>query len=232
MPLLPPRRIAHAQELLDADTADSAELRESLQHVEQVNRFLGGESSLLRHLRRHLRNGARFLDVGTGNAAIPRRIAAEARRVGVTVEIVGIDTNPAMIAIARASTPDTPAISFQQADALALPFEDHAFDVACMTLTLHHLEGDAATQALREMARVARVVLVSDLERCWPNYLGSRLLAETWWRNNHITKNDGPLSVLRAFTSRELHAIAEAAGLHDSRVHRHFFHRLILEARE
>ena len=45
------------------------------------------------------------------------------------------------------------------------------------------------------MARVARVVLVSDLERCWPNYLGSRLLAETWWRNNRITRNDGPLSV-------------------------------------
>ena len=112
MPLLPPRRIAHAQELLDADTADPAELRESLQHVEQVNRFLGGESSLLRHLRPHLRNGARFLDVGTGNAAVPRRIAAEAQRLGVTVEIVGIDTNPAMIAIARASTPDTPAISF------------------------------------------------------------------------------------------------------------------------
>ena len=231
MPLLPPRRIAHAQELLDADTADPAELRESLQHVEQVNRFLGGESSLLRHLRPHLRHGARFLDVGTGNAAIPRRIAAEARRLGVTVEIIGIDTNPAMIAIARASTPDTPAISFQQADALALPFEDRAFDVACMTLTLHHLEGEAATQALREMARVARVVLVSDLERCWPNYLGSRLLAETWWRNNRITRNDGPLSVLRAFTARELHAIADAAGLHDSRVHRHFFHRLVLETR-
>jgi len=229
MPLLPPRRIAHAQELLDADTVNARELRESLKHVEQVNRWLGGESSLLRHLRPHLRAGARILDVGTGNAAIPRRIAAEARGRRMPVEIVAIDANAAMLDIARSCGVDR--FTLQQANALALPFADNTFDVACMTLTLHHLEGDAAVQALREMGRVANVVLVSDLERCWPNYLGSLLLAHTWWRRNRITRHDGPLSVLRGFTARELLELARTAGLRDARVHHHYFHRLVLEAR-
>jgi len=230
MPLLPPRRIAHAQELLDADTIDSDELRSSLEHVEQVNRCLGGERSLLRHIRPHLRTGARIVDIGTGNAAIPRRIATEASRLGASVEIVAVDSNPAMLAIARSRTRDTTNVILQQADALALPFRSGAFDVACMTLTLHHFEDDAPVTALREMARVANVVLVSDLERCWPNYLGSLVLARTVWRHNRITRHDGPLSVLRAFTSDELRSFAAAAGLRNVRVHRHFFHRLLLQA--
>lgn len=232
MPLLRPRRIAHAQELLDADTTGSAELRASLHHVEQVNRFLGGEASLLRHLRPHLRDHARILDVGTGNAAIPRRIATEAAKLGVNLDVVAIDANPAMLEIARSQTGDADGITLQQADALALPFDDDSFDVACMTLTLHHFEDDAPVGALREMARVAKLVLVSDLERCWPNYFGAIVLANSWWRRNRITRHDGPLSVLRAFTPRELKRLAESAGLHDVRVHRHFFHRLVLEARE
>lgn len=229
MPILPPRRIAHAQELLDVETTDSKELNASLRHVAQVNRFFGGEHSLLQRIRPHYADGLRVLDIGTGNGAIPCRIAADAVRHEVDIEITAIDSNAAMLDIARATTRAYPCITLQQADALALPFADGSFDIACMTLTLHHFEGAAAVRALCEMRRVARIVLVSDLERCWPNYLGARLLALTWWRRNRITRHDGPLSVLRAFTSHELMDLARDAGL-KARVHRHFFHRLVLEA--
>ena len=62
------------------------------------------------------------------------------------------------------------------------------------------------------------------------NYIGARLLSWTWWRANPLTRHDGPLSVLRAFTAPELLAIARSAGLHGVRVERRWFFRLLLTA--
>jgi hypothetical protein len=53
-------------------------------------------------------------------------------------------------------------------------------------------------------------------------------LAATWWRRNRLTRHDGPLSVLRAFTPAELRAAAEAAGLETLELRRAFFYRLTL----
>ena len=80
------------------------------------------------------------------------------------------------------------------------------------------------------MGRVAReVVLVNDLERHALNYLSARALAYTLWRRNRLTRNDGPLSVLRSFTSDELLEIGRRSGLHRPRVTKHFPFRLVLE---
>jgi hypothetical protein len=82
------------------------------------------------------------------------------------------------------------------------------------------------------MARVSRdLVLVSDLERSLPNYLGARLLALTLWRANRITRHDGPLSVLRSFTAGELERVGREGGLRDVRVRRYAPWRLVLEGR-
>ena len=135
------------------------------------------------------------------------------------------------VRIARRRTAAYPEIEVQRADALALPYADRAFDVALLTLTLHHFEGDDQLRTLRELWRVARRgIVVGELERCWPNYLGARLLAATVWRKNRLTRHDGPLSVRRAFTRRELLDLARRAGLDHPRVSRHFFHRLVLRA--
>ncbi|MBI4410622.1 MAG: hypothetical protein HY561_12990, partial [Gemmatimonadetes bacterium] len=75
---------------------------------------------------------------------------------------------------------------------------------------------------------VARVIIVSELERCWPNYLGAWLLARTLWRRNRLSRLDAPLSVRRAFKRSELLALSRRAGLANPRVYRHYFHRLVL----
>jgi hypothetical protein len=96
-----------------------------------------------------------------------------------------------------------------------LPFDRHACDVVLLSMTLHHFDEAEQVVVLREAARVARrAVIVNELERCTPNYLGARLLAGTRWRGNRLTRHDGPMSVLRAFTMNELRDLAAAAGLH------------------
>lgn len=227
-------RLDHAREYLDEPLHDPAELEASLDDVAAVNRWFGGRRALLEHLPALLPadRPPRILDAGTGSADLPRAIVAWARRHGRRVRIVAADIHPQTLEIARRRSLPYPEITTAVADARRLPFADRSFDVALLSMTLHHLEGEGQTTALRELARVARCgVLVGELERSWPSYLAARLLAATIWRDNRLTRHDGPVSVLRAFTAAELLALARRAGLADPRVFRHPLFRLVLVAR-
>ncbi|MDP9373698.1 MAG: methyltransferase domain-containing protein, partial [Chloroflexota bacterium] len=112
-------------------------------------------------------------------------------------------------------------------DALRAPFADRSVDVVTCSLALHHFPPDAARTVLRELGRVTRrALIVSDLERCWPGYLGARLLAAIL--RNPMTHHDAPVSVLRAYTAPELRRLAAEAGLTGARVVRRFPFRLVL----
>lgn len=236
MSLLAPPIRRHDDELLDDPAAaDPRELERSLAHVEAVDRWLGGE----RALRRHLRDlppgrGVHVLDVGTGDGQVLRRTCAWLDRRNGLARGVGVDLHGPMLTVAsRRSLGDSgPPVRLVRADGLALPFADDSFDVSTCTLTLHHFGPDDAVSLVREMARVTRGrVLVGDLERSRLNYLGARLLAATVWRRNPITRHDGPLSVLRSFTPEELDTVGRKAGLRNVRVRRHLPFRLVLEGR-
>lgn len=225
------RRLEHAPELLDDPHHDAGELEESLDQVAEVNRLLGGTRAILRALDRTTAatEPLTILDVGTGSADIPIAIDHWAGRHARRVAITAVDLHPQMIALAERRTNHLPAVDIRQADALDLPFDDAAFDVVLLSLTLHHFERADQLRALRSAARVARrAVVVNELERCLPNYLGARLLALTRWRSNRLTQHDGPLSVLRAFTLPELQSIADEAGLAVTTLERLWFFRLLM----
>lgn len=221
----------HSPERLDGPDLDPRELEASLRHVAEVNRWLGGTRALLRELEPLLPAGpVRILDVGTGSADVPIAVLRWAAKRGRTLHVTAIEPHPQTVAIAHRATTGLP-VELVRADARELPFADGAFDVALLSLTLHHLDDRNGVAALRELARVSsRAVIVSELERNRANLLGARFLAATRWRSNPITRHDGPLSVLRAFTPRELLMMARAAGFERARVARHFFFRLVLVA--
>ena len=225
------RRLEHAIELLDAPHHDRAELAQSLDQVAEVNRLLGGTRAMLRTLDRLAPPAASVdvLDVGTGSADIPLAIDHWARRRSLAVRITATDIHPQMRDIAAERTRAVDAIHIEAANALDLPYDTASFDFVLLSLTLHHFERDDQIRALREAARCARhAVIVNELERCLPNLAGARLLAHTRWRGNRLTRHDGPLSVMRAFTKPELAGIAITAGLGVRWVKRHFFYRLIM----
>lgn len=226
-------RAEHAPELLDLPHHDERELAESLAHVAAVNHWLGGTRALLEHVKPRLTADriTRIIDVGTGSADLPRAIIRWCRRHNRPVEIVACDLHPQMRAIAAAQSASFPELSIRHADALALPFAGDTFDIATTSLTLHHFDGEQQVRVLRELARVAsRCVIVNELRRTRLNYVGARFLALTLWRGNRITRHDGPLSVLRAFTPEELLRLSGLAGLHGA-VFKHYFQRVVLVAR-
>ncbi len=226
-----------AAEYLDARKHEPAQLDQTLDHLAAVNRWLGGTRVVLEHLRQWLPEGgggggggcSRVLDVGTGAGDIPRAIvgwAAKGRRV---VDVHGVDIQVPIAFRARDRCASESSIRVAVADGMRLPFADNTFDVATSSMTLHHLDDSHTHVFVAELSRVStRAVIINDLERHPINYYGARVLAATVWRTDRYTRHDGPISVLRSFSPRELRRVGEKAGLRNVVVHRHFPYRLAL----
>lgn len=93
--------------------------------------------------------GLRWLDVGCGNGAFTEMLLERCAPASVH----GIDPSEAQLAYAR--TRGVPGrVTFHQGDAMALPFEDDAFDAAVMPLVIFFVPDPA--RGVAEMARVVR----------------------------------------------------------------------------
>lgn len=226
--LVPPR--AEAIEAMESPHP-RAVMDECLQELAMLNRLLGVRGLVLRYLRRFVRPDDRALtlaDVAAGGGDLPRAFVSWGRRRGLRIHAIAIDHHPGTIAIARDRSAGMPEVEVLLGDARALPLADRSVDVALLTTALHHLSPRDAVQALRELDRVSRRgFVVTDLVRSRAAHLGARILAQVLLRSP-LTRADGPLSVLRAYTVREVHTLAEAAGLADVRLARHPLFRLAL----
>jgi len=206
---LPLSSRADAVELLDSGGLSTLEVEQNLADLARLNRLPGGTATSVGGVRRLLgtQRDARILDVGTGRGDLPLAFARRGWRS------VGVDLNPDVLTIARRMTAHQPLIEIVEGDARALPFDDGAFDVAHCSLLVHHLEPAEVVQALRELSRVARQgVVLNDLRRgIWP-------FCATWvsvmaFGRSRVTRNDGLISVRRAYTLDELDRLLALAGL-------------------
>lgn len=94
-------------------------------------------------------SGLRWLDVGCGNGAFTEMLVEWCGPASVW----GIDPSEGQLAYAR-TRPASRVAQFRQGDAMALSFEDDAFDVAVMPLVIFFVPEPATGVA--EMARVVR----------------------------------------------------------------------------
>jgi demethylmenaquinone methyltransferase/2-methoxy-6-polyprenyl-1,4-benzoquinol methylase len=92
--------------------------------------------------------GSRVLDVATGTGDLAIELAG---RVAPGGEVIGSDFSERMLELARVKAP---GISFEQANALALPYPDDRFDAATVGFGARNFAD--LEQGLSEMARVVR----------------------------------------------------------------------------
>ncbi|HEU5278987.1 MAG TPA: class I SAM-dependent methyltransferase [Gaiellaceae bacterium] len=94
----------------------------------------------------------RTLDVACGTGFLTRHLPGE---------VVGLDASARMLEVARGQAPSA---DFVQGDALALPFDDGAFERVFTSYFYCHLEDDERERFLAEATRVApELVVVASL---------------------------------------------------------------------
>ena len=198
------RRLEAAHELLDGPL-DERLLEGNLRDLARVNRWLGGVDLSERAIAPLSMNNfvLSILDVGTGGADIPLRLARDGR------EITATDIKPEIVAAATRSSRDKVVIREGALSAEA----DASFDVVHASLVIHHLDPAAAVSFLADMSRVARqAVVINDLDRGWRWWASAWLLTRLATRNEY-TRHDAPLSVRRAYTEKDVVQMAQQAGL-------------------
>jgi SAM-dependent methyltransferase len=154
-----------------------------------------------------IRSGDRVLDVACGTGIVARTAAD---RVGAAGSVVGIDRNPAMLAVAERLRPD---IDWREGDASGLPFLARSFDVVLCQAALMFFSDPR--KALGEMARAIKddgifAIQVWDRLEDQPAY---RRFIEAAARSAGTDAAD----LLRSSFSRgdlsELHGLLRAGGL-------------------
>ncbi len=221
-------------ERIDTGDYTPAEYDRFLHEIRLVNRLIGDRRALKKTLLREIEKGDfdefSVLDIGAGSGELLREIGKFARRKKKKSKLFGLELNARSADAILEESKDFDEIKSVQANAMNLPFADQAFDYAIASLFTHHLTDENIIQTLREMKRVVRrKIFIIDLHRHPLAYVSYKLFC-TAFRISPLVRQDGSLSILRAFKPSELENLAEKAGLENVSVRKVFPFRLVLEA--
>ncbi len=223
------RRI-RAAEQMDDPSLDVATYDLILDDLARVNRWTLAARPTLAFLRRAIgrRSSFRLLDVGFGHGDMLRRIATWAEDHGVSAELVGVDLNPNSRGAARAATPSWMCIDYRSGD-----YRDigGSFDFVISNMVAHHMTDFELASFIGFMElRAAGGWMINDLHRHPVSHFGYPILARLIGAHP-VVREDGTLSIARAFRPAEWRAILAGACIPPgvARIKRYFPFRLCVE---
>ena len=196
------------EELMDDFSIGGDLLRDTLDKLENINRWLGGNLMTVKALKKVLKNHPKeqeltIADIGCGHGDILRDVAKFGRKNGYKMKLIGMDANPTAIAYANELSTEFSELSFKTEDIFSEAFKNRKFDVVLATLFLHHFKEAQLVSFLGNILKQTKIgIVVNDLHRHKLAYYLFMLLS-VFIKNNMIIE-DGLTSVLRGFKRNEL----------------------------
>ena len=207
-------------EIMDDFTMEGVLFRDTLDKLEIINRFLGGNSVTINGLKKLLKNQPKnktitIVDLGCGNGDILRDISKFGRKNNYSFKLIGIDANLAATEYAKELSKEYSELSFKTMDILSEDFKKQSYDVVLCTLFLHHFKNEELISFLKTTTDKATIgVVVNDLHRHKLAYYLFKLIG--FFIKNKMVRQDGLTSILRAFKKKDLENIAKEIKVHFS----------------
>ena len=200
---------SHELELLDLPGFDPKLARESYRFMAIVNRLFGGVRNIRMFVAEQARAKSagkplRVLDIGAGICDIPIAVTRWAGRHGIDVRFTCLEISSYAPAVARDNIRRAGLdgrIEVVEGDVFThRPVEP--YDCAVGSMVFHHLKEEQILRLVGHLRSVVRRgVLINDLGRNWPDYLGGWLLTLPLSAG---ARHDALLSIRRSFRPGEL----------------------------
>ncbi|MFZ0136707.1 MAG: methyltransferase domain-containing protein [Candidatus Sulfotelmatobacter sp.] len=191
-------------EILDSGACSPADVEATLRDIGRVNRWFGGVTTTQKMVERVVRVSGlehfSLLEVAAGSGEAPEVVRQKLARRGIRLDVTLLDrARFHLLSAANHAGQNSRVV----ADALALPFDDGAFDVVSCNLFVHHLNVEQIAQFVQESLRVSRrALLINDLIR-HPLHLALAFAGFPLMRSR-VAWLDGLTSVRRAYVPDEI----------------------------
>lgn len=222
------------KELLDETNIQRDLLFKNLRELDILNRSTNGHAISLNGIKRLITDHTkiyRVVDLGCGSGDSLRAMADWARENHFKVQLVGVDRNADVIEYLKNHSRTYPEISSITADYQEF-IDRHSFvDIVHCSLFCHHLNDEELIRLFTFFSeKVTTGFVINDLQRNWMAYYGAwfftRLLNGT-----SLAKNDGPISVLRAFRASELRQLLKKANIRNYSIQKKRLFRFLIVAK-
>jgi 2-polyprenyl-3-methyl-5-hydroxy-6-metoxy-1,4-benzoquinol methylase len=206
-----------AVELMDDFSVGGDLLRDTLDKLDNINKWLGGNQVTVNGIKKIIKTYPKekpisILDLGCGSGDMLRQVAAFGLKNGYTFKLIGIDANAEAIKYAKELSADYKQISFLELDIFSDEFKELEYDVVLTTLFLHHFKEDQLVELLKQVLDKSSVgIVVNDLHRHSLAYYLFKLLGLVI--KNDMVKQDGLTSILRGFKRSDLEEISKRLKL-------------------
>lgn len=202
--------------MLDNPGISQELLFRNLRELDIFNRVSGGHAISLAGIKKLVTDRNKIyhlVDLGCGGGALMRTVADWAERNGYQVKLTGVDRNPLVISYLNRYNHSYKGIEGVVGDSHDFLKSGREIDIIHCSLFCHHLMDNELAELLRFCRTSAKTgFVINDLHRHWLAYWGVIMI--TYLLNGSaLSKNDGPVSVMRAFRREELISMITKAGI-------------------
>lgn len=214
----------YRKELMDDFSLGDGRIDVALRELHTINRFLGGNSvskSGIKYFTKGSPKDFTILDIGGGGSDI----LYDLKDGKENLSIYSVDLNRYSCFFQKKEKGNGKIIC---ADAFNLPVRKKSFDLVHASLFLHHYKEEEIIELIKYFLAVSKKgIVINDLRRNILAYSGIRILTALFSKSEFV-KNDGPLSVRRAFNKEDLTNILLRSGVRNYIIKRKWAFRFLL----